>query len=155
MQHPEEGTIHAWLDGALSTNEAAEIDAHVASCGACASAVADARGIMAASSRIVGQLDHVPGNVIPITAPKKRALWLRSIWPAAIAATLLIGIGLVQSRQSLPIASDKSVPVVAPIATLPPAIKDSKDVMPSAASPTTRSSRTVGSSGRSRFARAT
>jgi anti-sigma factor RsiW len=28
MQHPDEGTIHAWLDGALSPEEAARVEAH-------------------------------------------------------------------------------------------------------------------------------
>ena len=29
MQHPEEGIIHAWLDGALSERESAELETHV------------------------------------------------------------------------------------------------------------------------------
>ena len=65
MQHPEEGIIHAWLDGALPADEAARLEAHIASCEACAATVAEARGMIAASSRIVGHLDVVPGGVIP------------------------------------------------------------------------------------------
>ena len=60
MQHLDEGTIHAWLDGALSADEAARAEAHVASCSACADAVAEARGLIAASSRILTALDNVP-----------------------------------------------------------------------------------------------
>ena len=65
MQHPEEGIIHAWLDGALPADEAAALESHVASCKECAAGVAEARGLIAASSRIVGHLDAVPGKVIP------------------------------------------------------------------------------------------
>lgn len=60
MQHLDEGTIHAWLDGALSVEEAARAEAHVASCTACAAAAAEARGLIAASSRILTALDDVP-----------------------------------------------------------------------------------------------
>jgi len=72
MQHPDEGTIHAWLDGALTADEAAQIEAHVKSCPECAAAVAEARGFIAASSRILTALDNAPRGVIPTTAPVKR-----------------------------------------------------------------------------------
>lgn len=75
MQHPDEGTIHAWLDGAVPDTEARAIEAHVTACGQCASAVAEARGLMAASSRILSALDEVPGGVVPHgeAAPGTRA----------------------------------------------------------------------------------
>jgi hypothetical protein len=60
MQHLDEGTIHAWLDGALSADEAARVELHVASCETCSDAVAEARGLIAASSRILTALDDVP-----------------------------------------------------------------------------------------------
>lgn len=97
MQHPDEGTIHAYLDDALSGDEAREVEAHVASCEACQAGVAAARGLVAASSRIVSHLDAVPRGVIPAKAPSK-SRWIFSAWPAAIAATLVIGIGLVSIR---------------------------------------------------------
>jgi hypothetical protein len=59
MRHLDEGTIHGWLDGALSPEEAARVEAHVANCIACAEAVAEARGLVAASSRILTALDDV------------------------------------------------------------------------------------------------
>ena len=101
MQHPEEGIIHAWLDGALPANEAAALEAHVASCDACSALVAEARGLIAGASRIVGHLDVVPANVIPVIPPaRKRVYLMRSAWPAAIAASLIIGIGFYASRGS-------------------------------------------------------
>jgi hypothetical protein len=94
MQHPEEGTIHAWLDGALPEPEAAAIEAHAASCAECAARVSEARGLIAASSRIVSHLDAVPGNVIPLSTRRPR-LFMRNPWlSGAIAAALLLAIGL-------------------------------------------------------------
>ena len=98
MEHPDEGTIHAWLDDALSPTEATALEAHVAQCAACAAAVAEARGFLAASSRIVSALDDVPINVIPQVAPThsraiavsgarvRRAWWNQ---PGLAAAALL------------------------------------------------------------------
>jgi hypothetical protein len=64
-QHLDEGMIHAWLDGALSPDESARVEAHVNGCADCASLVAEARGLIAASSRILSSLDAVPSSVVP------------------------------------------------------------------------------------------
>ena len=64
-EHLDEGTIHAWLDGELSPDESARVEAQAATCTECASLVAEARGLIAASSRILSSLDAVPGGVIP------------------------------------------------------------------------------------------
>jgi putative zinc finger protein len=68
MQHLDEGTIHAWIDGALSPEETRAAEAHVASCAECQAAVAEARGLIAAASRILTALDDVPGGVLPAGA---------------------------------------------------------------------------------------
>ena len=85
MQHLDEGTIHAWLDGALSPEEAAQANAHVESCPQCQAAVAEARGFIAASSRILTALDDAPRGVIPI-APRQRV----QPWAWRVAATVLV-----------------------------------------------------------------
>lgn len=90
MQHLDEGTIHSWLDGALSADQAARVEAHVAECLPCAASVAEARGFIAASSRILTALDHVPRGVVPAAPPAK---WgNRSVWRAA-AAVLVVAAG--------------------------------------------------------------
>ncbi len=86
MQHPDEGTIHSWLDGALSPDESARLEAHVKECPQCAAAVAEARGFIAASSRILTALDNAPRGVIPAAAPKKRIDPM--VW--RVAATVLV-----------------------------------------------------------------
>ncbi|HET9425221.1 MAG TPA: zf-HC2 domain-containing protein [Gemmatimonadaceae bacterium] len=107
MQHPEEGIIHAWIDGALSLVESAELESHVAGCPECAARVAEARGLVAASSRIVAHLDAVPAKVIP-ARPATRRSWGRAAWPMAAAATLILAISL-YSRESAQKASPESV----------------------------------------------
>lgn len=88
MQHPDEGTIHAWLDGALSADEAARVDTHVKECAQCQAAVAEARGFIAASSRILTALDNVPRGVIPAAAPRRVQPW---VW--RVAATVVVVAG--------------------------------------------------------------
>ena len=61
----DEGLIHAWLDGELDAAEAARVERLVAEDAEWAAAAAEARGLVAASSRILGALDVVAGDVIP------------------------------------------------------------------------------------------
>jgi hypothetical protein len=107
--HPDEGTIHAWLDGALDAPAAEALEAHVASCPSCAERVAEARGLIAGASRIVGALDDVPSRATPAwgSAPAtsathgSRSAWrLLRVTPAraAIAATILVAIGVTLTR---------------------------------------------------------
>jgi anti-sigma factor RsiW len=67
-EHLDEGTIHAWLDGALPPDESTRAEALAQSCAECAALVAEARGLIAASSRILSSLDAVPAGVIPGSA---------------------------------------------------------------------------------------
>ena len=92
MPHPDDGLIHAWLDDELDARESARVEALVANDPAWAAAAADARGLIAASSRIMGALDHVPAGVIPRakTPPSGRApRW----WMTRVAALLLVVAG--------------------------------------------------------------
>lgn len=99
MQHLDEGTIHAWLDGALDADEAARVEQHAAECAKCAAAVAEARGLVAGASRILSALDHTPSGVVPRSlgagagaAPRRSSsLWhaLR-LTPARAAAAAVV-----------------------------------------------------------------
>lgn len=66
MQHLDEGAIHAWLDGQLPANKAAEVTGHASECAECAAMVAEARGLVVASTRILTALDNVPAGVTPV-----------------------------------------------------------------------------------------
>ncbi|HEV8218414.1 MAG TPA: zf-HC2 domain-containing protein [Gemmatimonadaceae bacterium] len=106
MQHLDEGTIHAWLDGALPPLEAEQAAKHAAECASCAAAVAEARGIIAGSARIVSALDAVPGGVIP--GRKTRPTSGSSAWRrlrltpgrAALAATILLAVSTTLTLRS-------------------------------------------------------
>lgn len=81
MSRPDEGLIHTWLDGECSAEEAAHVERMVAADPAWAAAVAEARGLIAASSRIVSALDAVPSGVMP--AGSKAAPGAEKIAPAS------------------------------------------------------------------------
>jgi hypothetical protein len=106
-EHPDEGTIHAWLDGALDDGAARALAAHVASCPVCAERVAEARGLIAGASRIVSALDDVPSasgpawGQAPVTpaaaaTAASRGWRILRVTPAraAIAATVLVALGV-------------------------------------------------------------
>jgi hypothetical protein len=124
-EHPDEGTIHAWLDGALSADESERFENHVKTCPACEAAVAEARGLIAGASRVLTELDEVPQ---PTLRPYLKSdvphgsLWrsLR-ITPAraAVAAVLLVAVGSVlTSRRGVDVDSLRDS-VVAKVAVAP------------------------------------
>jgi len=135
MQHLDEGTIHSWLDGALSAEEAARVSAHVEECPQCAAAVAEARGFIAASSRILTALDNVPKGVVPVAERAKSRNW--AAWRAA-AAVLVVALGsfaVLRERTG----TQRSVAEVAPISARSPA----SGVVADTVSPTTAESKSA------------
>ena len=124
-EHLDEGTIHAWLDGALDAASAERVAAHVASCEACSALAAEARGLIAGASRVVSALDEVPAGTRPgwAQAPvvegaaqpgtmrnsgDDQSLWRRlRVTPAraAIAATILVALGVTLTHDRVAIES--------------------------------------------------
>ncbi len=95
MKHLDEGTIHAWLDGALNSEETRYCEEHVAQCDTCRALVTEARGLIAGASRILSALDDVPAGVVPAgtARPKARRNWTRPLsW--AMAATVVLAVGV-------------------------------------------------------------
>ncbi|MBI3790049.1 MAG: hypothetical protein HY275_04130 [Gemmatimonadetes bacterium] len=109
MPPVDEGMIHAWLDGALDASEAERIAQLVATDPAWGAAAAEARGLIAASSRILSSLDAVPAHVAPAAiptssaareqlrrapteAPRPRA-WRPQRWAAAAMIAIAVGAG--------------------------------------------------------------
>ena len=118
--HLDEGTIHAWLDGALDAEEAARVEQHVAECAACASAVAEARGLVAGASRILSALDDVPSGVLPHSATfadSRRGRSIGSLWRvlhmtptrAAAAAILIVAAGTTLIMRNQPNGSPRAI----------------------------------------------
>ncbi len=137
MSQVDEGLIHAWLDGQLPHDEAARVERLVATDVAWGDAAAEARGMIAGASRILGALDDVPSvknsrqrdaaTASGATASRswRRAWWLR----VAASLVLVVGIGgVVWSR----LPEQKPAPLQAPTAdVVAPAVV----VEPSAAAP--------------------
>ncbi|MEO7218523.1 MAG: zf-HC2 domain-containing protein, partial [Gemmatimonadaceae bacterium] len=105
--HVDEGALHAWLDGALPTDESRAIEAHVGACDVCSAAAAEARGLIAASSRILSALDDVPGDVIPAARkesganpiPARSRSFVLRYGPIAAVGVFAIGAALVVSSR--------------------------------------------------------
>ena len=96
-RHPDEGTIYAYVERQLPLAEQARVEAHVSSCAECAAFVAEARGLIAAASRIVGALDDVPAKVIPARPARRLPPWLA----AAAVMVLAVGVSSVAVRSGL------------------------------------------------------
>ena len=120
MPHPDEGLIHAWLDGELDATEAARIEALVANDAEWGAAAAEARGLIAASARIVGALDRVPANVIP-KVPAARPASRRWVWRAAAVLALMAGSAVVLERESPVLPAPKTDVGTQPVTPVAPA----------------------------------
>ena len=99
-QHPEEGTLHAYIDGELPRVEAEALETHVATCASCSAALAEARGLVAAASRTIVALDAAPSSARTMAARGSAAATHRSdVRPPifrvtyARAAALLLVVG--------------------------------------------------------------
>lgn len=102
--HVDEGSVHAWLDGAFDDEAAAPVVAHLATCGTCRAAVAEARGLIAGSTRVLGALDAVPAGVVAAGDAARTAARLATQattqpsrsgrpWWVGIAATAVLAVG--------------------------------------------------------------
>ena len=133
-EHPDEGTIHAWLDGALDELSAGRVEKHVRGCAACSALTAEARGLIAGASRIVTALDDAPPGTRPVWAQSEaagadappaaatkaateadRSLWRRlRVTPgrAAVAATIIVALGVTLTHDR--IARESAVPMTFP-----------------------------------------
>jgi len=98
MTPVDEGLIHAWLDGQLSPAEAERVERLVATDAAWGAAAAEARGLFAGASRILGALDAVPlVRPAAIGPDQLRAALRRPVWRAPwirVAATVVVVAGV-------------------------------------------------------------
>ncbi|MHB1310971.1 MAG: hypothetical protein ACYC3L_03055 [Gemmatimonadaceae bacterium] len=124
MPLPDEGLIHAWLDGQLPPGEAERVERLVATDPAWAAAAAEARGLVAASSRILAALDDVPRGVLPMGGSVARSTRRMPWWTKAAAAIVVIvgGSTLVLQRAPAPTVAEMpraTVPAATPTETAP------------------------------------
>ena len=96
MSHPDDGQLHALVDGELPPEEAAELDAHLRTCDACRVRLDEARALLGESDRIVARLDLEPRRAPRVTrgrtGPDYRVLGL------AASALLVVTVGFLALR---------------------------------------------------------
>ncbi|GJG87091.1 hypothetical protein tb265_22720 [Gemmatimonadetes bacterium T265] len=124
--HLDEGAAHAFVDGALSADEAARVAEHLDGCARCAALVAEARGLAAAATGVIGRLDDGPGAVllrgdgVIVPARGRRPAQVRAGLRVAAAALLVAGIGgsayLGSRRYEAPVERGQAVSAQAPAA---------------------------------------
>jgi hypothetical protein len=153
--HIDESTLHAWLDGALPPADAARVEAHVTACAKCGAAAAEARGLIAAASRILTALDDVPGAVAPgseagvrssaLTERRRRPMpgwrgW--RAWPVHVAAAILFfaagSVFVVQRMTTVserPVAAEEKNVVVKKVAPAAPKVSSRKQANVAAQEP--------------------
>lgn len=127
MQHPDEGTIHAWIDGELSPDDMSALEAHLTECPECSALAAEARGLVAASSRIVSALDIIPGDVIPKAAPRRRPWYASTQLRAAAAVVIVAGASLLVVRNGEVKKMERAVQTSAPAQVAAPAVEPMVD----------------------------
>jgi hypothetical protein len=131
MSQVDEGLIHAWLDGQLSGADAERVARLVATDPAWESAAAEARGLIAGSSRVLSALDDVPHvRNAAQSAGTRRSVWRTSWLRAAASVVFVAGItglvlrefggGVGADEERTPVAA-ADVPAPAPPSTVPPA----------------------------------
>lgn len=96
MSHVDEGTLHAYLDGELSSNERGSLENHLASCVACRERLGDERALLQRASSLLGAARPaerpIPAFEQVRRAPK-RAPWFVST-RLAWAASVVFAVGL-------------------------------------------------------------
>ncbi|HEX5818451.1 MAG TPA: zf-HC2 domain-containing protein [Gemmatimonadales bacterium] len=108
MSHPDDGRLHALVDGELSPADAAAIEAHVQTCQPCRVRLDEARMLLGESDRIVARLDLEPRRAPRATGGGRR-FDVRVLGLAA-SALLVVTVGYLALRP------DRGVPAASPVA---------------------------------------
>ena len=117
MQHVDDGTIHAWLDGQIDQEHVDLIEEHLRTCAACAARVAVERATFDHAEALLAETTpHV--TTPPLPSVRRRTTWpLRAAW----AATILIAAGLGWLARDMQSAPPVAEPPQARSASVAPA----------------------------------
>ncbi len=94
MSHVDEGTLHAYLDGAIPPGERSQVDAHLAECPDCRERLAEARALIARADALLALALPVERSAPPLHELRRRPLWWRVRWPIAWAASVTLAVGI-------------------------------------------------------------
>jgi hypothetical protein len=103
--HVSEDSIHAWLDRAMDARDSQAVEEHVRVCVACEAAVAEARGFIAASMRIVHAAEVSARHVIShddiaraaarlVSDAPESPVVVRSLWRSRTVVSYAAGFAL-------------------------------------------------------------
>src|SRR6266700_7261105 len=132
MSHVDEGTLHAYLDGELPSGDRATLEAHVAQCATCRTALADERALRDRASAVLGRARPLERPTPPFEQIRRtpaRRPW-RVRMPFAWAASIVLALGagyLLRAPGRGPPAADKQQPIAAePIVAQPIVIAENR-----------------------------
>ncbi len=94
MSHVDEGTLHAYLDGALPPAERSQVDVHLAGCPECQERLVEAQALIARADALLALELPAERAAPPLHELRRRPLWRRVRWPVAWAATITLAVGL-------------------------------------------------------------
>ena len=94
MSHVDEGTLHAYLDGELPPVERERVDTHLKGCPACQARLVEERALIERASRLLGMATPPERTMPPLQELRQPRLTWRLRRPLALAATVLLAIGL-------------------------------------------------------------
>lgn len=134
MQHLDQGTLHALLDGEIPSAELPPIQAHLGACAECRARLAEEQDLLTESDRLIEVLE-LP-EAVPAVVPVRNAP--RRVWPTRLAwaATMVLAAGLGYSVRGGPVelapatlrdsgaefrAAEPPLPTAAPVTATPPA----------------------------------
>src|SRR2546430_17611425 len=75
MSHVDEGTLHAYLDGALPPAERSQVDVHLAGCPECRERLAEALALIARADALLAPALPAERAPPPLDALRRRAPW--------------------------------------------------------------------------------
>ena len=98
MPHVDEGTLHAYLDGELSSAERNTVETHLAECATCRASLVDERALLERASALLGAARPADRPAPPFEQLRLRRSPKRSPWhvrmPVAWAASIALALGL-------------------------------------------------------------
>ena len=123
MSHVDEGTLHAYLDGELPSDERTALEGHLGQCAICRATLAEERALLERASALLGSARPVERAAPPFEQLRRkptRSPWqvrMPFAWAASIAVALGIGYFFRNPEQRAP--SVAAAPPAGPVAVMP------------------------------------